>query len=107
MQLAVASPDSPARSSDRIKVYNEMEKYNEWEFLYDPTKDTSSGLIGPSAAETRTADAQQPGNSSNHFGQQQQPSETAATIRATAATFGQQHTAVRATAADSNHDDSA
>ena len=24
-----------------IKVYNEMEKYNEWEFIYDPTKDVS------------------------------------------------------------------
>jgi hypothetical protein len=27
-----------------IKIYNKMEKYNEWEFIYDPTKDATTAL---------------------------------------------------------------
>jgi len=55
-----------------IKVYNDMEKYNEWEFLYDPTKDTSSGLIGPQQ-QRPGQQTQQPGQAQQPFGQPQQP----------------------------------
>jgi hypothetical protein len=27
------------RESDSIMIYNDREKYNEWEFVYDPTKE--------------------------------------------------------------------
>src|SRR5258708_6418023 len=72
-----------------IKVYNEKEKYNEWEFLYDLTKDTkgmagSTGVQGlqnqqgtQAQPQNQTAPTSSPFNSSPFGGQtgfgQQQP----------------------------------
>jgi hypothetical protein len=45
------------KESDSIMVYNDREKYNEWEFVYDPTKEkplpnpSGSGAIGTPASQ--------------------------------------------------------
>ena len=46
-----------------IKIYNDKKKYNEWEFIYDLTKDTSgmttttgiAGMPSPTAISTRSS----------------------------------------------------
>jgi hypothetical protein len=48
-----------------IKIYNEKQKYNEWEFIYDLTKDTK-GMAGT----TGIAGAPQQGTQSQQQGQQ-------------------------------------
>jgi len=47
MQIGSGSIAGVASTVERtgIKIYREMGKYNEWEFLYDPTQD-KSGLLG-------------------------------------------------------------
>ena len=59
---------------ESIIVYNEHQKYNEWEFIYDISKDKGlagarpgSGTIGTSASQMGQVPGQQPGQSS--FGQ--------------------------------------
>ena len=42
-----------------IKIYNTMEKYNEWEFIYDPTKDTP-GVAGAQQQQKTGQQTQQP-----------------------------------------------
>jgi len=43
--------------SDSIMVYNDREKYNEWEFIYDPTKEkplpnpSGGGTVGKPASQ--------------------------------------------------------
>ena len=32
---------------DSIKIYNERQKYDEWEFVYDPQKDPRNKTQGP------------------------------------------------------------
>ena len=45
--------------ADSIKIYNERQKYNEWEFIYDFSKDRKrGGAIGQTPGQPR---ANQPG----------------------------------------------
>ena len=46
-----------------IKIYNEKQKYNEWEFIYDLTKDTkgTAGTTGIAGAPQQGTQAQQQG----------------------------------------------
>jgi hypothetical protein len=46
-----------------IKIYNEKQKYNEWEFIYDLTKDTKgmAGTTGIAGAPQQGTQAQQQG----------------------------------------------
>ena len=58
--------------SDSIKIYNEREKYDEWEFVYDFSKDKKRGSGNANqqaGGNTRNASGGPPGgNSSNSFG---------------------------------------
>ena len=48
-----------------IKIYDERQKYQEWEFVYDPRKEAAKNMPqGPTGG-------QNPGNSPSGFGQQQ------------------------------------
>ena len=55
-----------------IKIYNEKEKYNEWEFLYDLTKDKT----GAGAALGAAGIQQQQQGIQGLPGQQQQPTQS-------------------------------
>ena len=57
-----------------IKVYNEKVKYNEWEFIYDLTKDTkgtamTTGIAGAPQQGTQQQGSQTPGTQSPFGGQ--------------------------------------
>jgi len=57
-----------------IKVYNEKVKYNEWEFIYDLTKDTkgtamTTGIAGAPQQGTQAQGQQTPGTQSSFGGQ--------------------------------------
>jgi hypothetical protein len=53
------------REQEGIKVYKDKTKYNEWEFVYDITKDTSrtGGAAAPGQQQPQGLGQQQPGNS--------------------------------------------
>jgi hypothetical protein len=55
-----------------IKIYNEKVKYNEWEFIYDLTKDTKgmAGTTGIPGAPQQGTQAQQQGQQTSSFGGQ-------------------------------------
>jgi hypothetical protein len=55
-----------------IKIYNEKQKYNEWEFIYDLTKDTKgmAGTTGIPGAPQQGTQAQQTPGAQSPFGGQ-------------------------------------
>lgn len=64
-------------SGPSIKIYNERKKYNEWEFVYDQTKDRGlagvqrgGGAPGTPAQQMGTMPGQAPGQPGTGFGQQ-------------------------------------
>ncbi len=69
----VASTDE----EESIIVYNEKQKYNEWEFIYDLTKDRTlagggrpgTGTVGTPASQMGQIPGQQPGAQPGAFGQ--------------------------------------
>ena len=50
--------------ADSIKIYNERQKYNEWEFVYDTTKKKGAGQ-GQGQGQQNNQNPLQPGNSNN------------------------------------------
>jgi hypothetical protein len=50
--------------ADSIKIYNTRQKYNEWEFIYDPKMDTR----GAKTMNAQQAGGVQPGNNTGSFG---------------------------------------
>jgi len=72
--LAAASRCGSTVERAGIKIYNEKEKYNEWEFLYDLTKDKTgmgAALGAAGIQQQQNPQAQQPGQQTQQtpFGQ--------------------------------------
>jgi hypothetical protein len=65
------------REQEGIKSYKDRTKYNEWEFVYDITKDTSrtGGAVPAGAPPPGTPIGQQPGTPIGQQPQQQTPQQ--------------------------------
>jgi hypothetical protein len=56
---------------DSIKVYEEHQKYNEWEFIYDPAKDRTGAGVNAAGGVPGTPANQMGSQQQGGFGQQQ------------------------------------
>jgi hypothetical protein len=58
---------------DSIKIYDEHQKYNEWEFIYDPAKDRTGAGVNAAGGVPGTPANQMGSQQQGGFGSQQQP----------------------------------